>query len=193
MAGTKKGSSAISTGESEGVVSTPRWFYEALRRTVGDFDLDAAALPENAKCGVYITPEQNALVSPWHGRVFLNPPYSKGKIDDFLLAARKRVCVQLADQVNEGICAELIAVLLPAKPPEAWWQCHVLGNPPTTLGSVTGYQLPLPVEVRYVAPRLSFTGPTPSWGSAVVIYRPGHMGTTSHVAWEVRKPKGASL
>jgi len=41
------------------------------------FDLDAAASPNNAICDNFITAEQNALHTPWKGRtVWCNPPYS---------------------------------------------------------------------------------------------------------------------
>ncbi len=57
---------------------TPRWVFDALGET---FDLDpcspvgvATAVPATA---VY-TKEDDGLVQPWHGFVWVNPPFSSG-------------------------------------------------------------------------------------------------------------------
>jgi hypothetical protein len=56
---------------------TPPWMLEKL----GAFDLDPCAAPHprpwrtGKKC-YDITKGQNGLSLPWHGRVWLNPPYS---------------------------------------------------------------------------------------------------------------------
>lgn len=42
------------------------------------FTLDACALPENAKCRRYFTPEQDGLRQEWSGVVWCNPPYGRG-------------------------------------------------------------------------------------------------------------------
>jgi hypothetical protein len=55
---------------------TPKWIFDALDTT---FDLDVASsdnpyvvVPTKAK----YTKEDDALVQPWYGRVWLNPPFS---------------------------------------------------------------------------------------------------------------------
>jgi phage N-6-adenine-methyltransferase len=56
---------------------TPRWIFEILDLT---FDLDVASPPDgpkNTPCLSYYTQETNGLTSPWYGRVFMNPPFSK--------------------------------------------------------------------------------------------------------------------
>ena len=45
------------------------------------FDIDVCALPENAKCKRFYTPDDDGLLQPWKGTCWLNPPYGrKGKI-----------------------------------------------------------------------------------------------------------------
>jgi phage N-6-adenine-methyltransferase len=56
--------------------STPQELFDELDAEFG-FNLDACALPENAKCDVYYTPEQDGLVQRWHGTVWCNPPYGR--------------------------------------------------------------------------------------------------------------------
>jgi len=56
---------------------TPKWVFDALGIT---FDLDVACPPKgpaHTPCRAYYTQETNGLASPWHGNVWMNPPYSK--------------------------------------------------------------------------------------------------------------------
>ncbi|MDR8340050.1 adenine methyltransferase, partial [Acinetobacter baumannii] len=62
------------------VWSTPQDFFEKLDR-VFNFDLDVCALPENAKCERYFTPEIDGLKQEWSGTCWMNPPYGKEIID----------------------------------------------------------------------------------------------------------------
>ena len=48
------------------VASTPKEFFDKLSG-IFNFTLDACALPENAKCKDYYTPEDNGLSKPWRG------------------------------------------------------------------------------------------------------------------------------
>jgi len=55
---------------------TPPWILDAL----GDFDLDpcAAPLPRlRPTAARHITRPDNGLSATWHGRIWLNPPYSR--------------------------------------------------------------------------------------------------------------------
>ena len=56
--------------------ATPKDFFDQLDAEFG-FTLDACALPENAKCKAYYTPEQDGLVQPWEGVIWCNPPYGR--------------------------------------------------------------------------------------------------------------------
>lgn len=56
---------------------TPPFILNAL----GPFDLDPCAAPEPRPWSTatthYTFPKQNGLLLPWHGRVWMNPPYGK--------------------------------------------------------------------------------------------------------------------
>jgi phage N-6-adenine-methyltransferase len=95
--------------------TTPELFRHLHQRF--RFTIDVAALPHNAKCQRYFTPEQNGLLQPWAGeRVWCNPPYSS--IEPWLEKAWLEW--QAASQ------PELIVMLLPANRTEqGWWQRHV--------------------------------------------------------------------
>lgn len=41
------------------------------------FDLDVCALPENAKCTKFFTPNQDGLKQDWEGVCWMNPPYGR--------------------------------------------------------------------------------------------------------------------
>lgn len=65
------------------VWATPQDFYDKLDEEF-DFDLDPCAIPENAKCETFFTPEQDGLKQDWRGHsVFCNPPYGR-KIKDWV-------------------------------------------------------------------------------------------------------------
>lgn len=55
---------------------TPQALFDALNNEF-HFTLDACAIPENAKCERYYTPEQDGLSQPWNGVVWCNPPYGR--------------------------------------------------------------------------------------------------------------------
>lgn len=58
---------------------TPRKYIEVAREVMQGIDLDPAssALAQNTvKADHYFTLDTNGLNHPWHGRVWLNPPYS---------------------------------------------------------------------------------------------------------------------
>lgn len=48
------------------VASTPKEFFDRLSN-VFNFTLDVCALPENAKCKEYYTPDDDGLSNPWRG------------------------------------------------------------------------------------------------------------------------------
>lgn len=56
---------------------TPQELFDELDREF-HFALDTCALPENAKCARYYTPEQDGLSQPWKGVCWCNPPYGRG-------------------------------------------------------------------------------------------------------------------
>ena len=53
---------------------TPQALFDAINAEF-NFTLDACALPHNAKCEQFFTPDDNALEQHWSGVVWMNPPY----------------------------------------------------------------------------------------------------------------------
>ncbi len=56
---------------------TPKFIFDAIGLT---FDLDVACPPEgptHTPCHAYYTQADNGLTSPWHGTVWMNPPFSQ--------------------------------------------------------------------------------------------------------------------
>lgn len=125
---------------------TPQEFFDALNDEFG-FDIDVCALPENAKCDQYYTPEQDGLSQPWQGVVWCNPPYGRdiGK------------WVQKAYEENKKE-NNFIVMLSPARTDTKWFHDYIYGK----------------AEIRFVKGRLKFgesknSAPFPSM---VVVFRP---------------------
>ena len=55
---------------------TPQDFFDELNEEF-HFDLDVCALPQNAKCKRYFTPDQDGLKQEWEGVCWCNPPYGR--------------------------------------------------------------------------------------------------------------------
>jgi ParB-like chromosome segregation protein Spo0J len=94
------------TGEVEWY--TPPDVVELVRQVLGRIDLDPAssdAAQEVVKARRYFTREQGGLSKPWGtlkrpSRVFLNPPYAAGVIDEFV---SKLVEEHAAGRVSEAV------------------------------------------------------------------------------------------
>ena len=52
--------------------ATPQAFFDKLHK-VFRFEVDVCALPENAKCGSYYSPDDNGLAQEWRGTCWMNP------------------------------------------------------------------------------------------------------------------------
>lgn len=89
---------------------TPQEFFDEWDRRY-HFTLDACALPENAKCKRYFTPEQDGLKQEWTGVVWCNPPYGRGVGKWVEKAVKSRATV---------------VMLLPARTDTAWFHDWVL-------------------------------------------------------------------
>ena len=66
---------------------TPPRYLAAVRDVLVVIDLDpasCAAAQGNVRASTYYTIMDDALNQPWWGRVFMNPPYSRGKIGRFI-------------------------------------------------------------------------------------------------------------
>jgi phage N-6-adenine-methyltransferase len=140
--------------------ATPPELFASFDRRF-HFTVDACALPHNAKCERFYTPDDDGLVQDWAGeRVWCNPPYSS--IEPWVEKAHF--------EWSNGPGAELIAMLLPANRTEqGWWQDHV--EPYRDRG---GY-----LRVEFLAKRLRFLAPgakalgsdeRPPFGCALLIF-----------------------
>lgn len=88
----------------------------------------------------------DGLSTPWQKRVFLNPPYGRGKIAAWLVKA-----------IHEASNGALVVALLPSYTGSPWW--HDLVIPHAT-------------EIRFLRGKLRFgdgRGVAPFW-SAIVIF-----------------------
>jgi hypothetical protein len=64
------------TGTTSDDYWTPKWLFDALGI---EFDVDVACPPEgppHTPAKHWFTQETNGLAQPWHGRVWMNPPFS---------------------------------------------------------------------------------------------------------------------
>lgn len=88
------------TGEIEWY--TPQEFTDAARRVMGEIDLDPASNKfANEKIGAinYYTKEQDGLILPWKGRIWMNPPFGV-IIKRFI----EKLCIEFASgNVTEAI------------------------------------------------------------------------------------------
>ena len=125
---------------------TPQAFFDQLNAEFC-FSLDACALPWNAKCEGYYTPEQDGLSQIWTGVVWCNPPYGR-KIGKWVEKA--------VASVSEGAT---VVMLLPARTDTQWFHRYIYHQ----------------AEIRFVPGRLKFGGA--KWNAPfpcmVVIFRPG--------------------
>lgn len=97
--------------KSENVVySTPIKLFKCIDDEF-NFTLDVCALPENAKCQNYFTPEINGLVQKWYGRCWMNPPFNKD-LKKWVLKAWQESKTQ-----NSLICC-----LIPVRSNTIWWR-----------------------------------------------------------------------
>ena len=57
--------------------ATPQVFFDTLNVEF-QFTLDPCAIPSNAKCPLFFSPQDNGLIQDWGGQsIFCNPPYGK--------------------------------------------------------------------------------------------------------------------
>lgn len=85
---------------------TPQWLFDKYNQEY-HFTLDACAIPENAKCSRFFSPEQDGLSQEWTGRVWCNPPYGR-QIGKWVQKAHDST-------------AEVVVMLLPARTDTAWF------------------------------------------------------------------------
>lgn len=123
---------------------TPQDFFDELDNEF-HFTLDACALPENAKCDRYFTPDMDGLKQKWTGTVWCNPPYGR-EIGEWVEKA-----------YNTAMCGGTVVMLLPARTDTRWFHAYIYGK----------------AEIRFIKGRLKFGGCKNSalFPSMVAIFR----------------------
>ena len=111
------------------------------------FRLDVCALPGNAKCARFFTPEDDGLEQPWAPHVcWMNPPYGRG------------ISAWLKKAWQESQRGATVVALLPGDTSTRWWHDWVQGK-----ASV----FPLEGRVRFVG-----ADGSPNFSSVIAIYWP---------------------
>lgn len=110
------------------VWSTPQNLFNELNDEF-HFELDVCALPENAKCEKYFTPDMDGLKQTWKGICWMNPPYGK-EIAKWVEKAYKSA------KENDAT----VVCLLPARTDTRWFHDYIYGK----------------AEIRFIKGRLKF-------------------------------------
>lgn len=165
--------------------STPDDFWKPLD-DVYHFTLDIAATPENAKCGVFFTKQDNGLLAAVQpgNVVWCNPPYGRGDAGPAKWVEKARA---------DAKTGSTWVMLLPVKKDTQWWNYLERGNgwPPGTVVETKhsdlvlgGYRFRvaqwtdpvdgLDVTIAEVVGRLNFGGRDGPgrFASAVVVFEP---------------------
>lgn len=111
------------------VWETPQDLFDRLDEEF-HFDLDVCALPENAKCRKFYTPEMDGISQPWEGVCWCNPPYGRS-IGEWV----RKAFMSMAT-------GSKVVMLLPARTDTKWFHEYIYQNPK--------------VEVRFIKGRLKF-------------------------------------
>lgn len=122
---------------------TPEDLFNELNKEF-NFKVDVCALPENAKCEEYFTPEDNGLNQNWIETCWMNPPYG-ATIKDWLRKA-----------YLESLRGSRVVALIPSRTDTKYWDDYVMKAE----------------EIRFVKGRLKFGGSKNSapFPSAIVVF-----------------------
>lgn len=98
---------------------TPKDLLEKLYKVFSSFDLDPCSPRRDGpvKARMRYTAEDDGLSLPWHGKVFINPPYGRG-LGNWVRKAREE---------HELGNAKLAVLLIPARPDTSYWHDHISG------------------------------------------------------------------
>lgn len=125
------------------VWSTPQQFFDELNKEFC-FNTDVCALPENAKCEHYFTPEIDGLKQEWKGMCFMNPPYGR------------EIIHWMKKAYESSLDGATVVCLAPARTDTRWFHDYALKG-----------------EIRFIKGRLKFGDskhPAP-FPSMVVIFK----------------------
>ena len=121
---------------------TPQKLFDELNRKY-NFELDVCALPENAKCENYFTPEVDGLKQDWRGACWMNPPYGR-EIGKWMKKA-----------LESSRNGATVVCLVPARTDTAWWHDYAMKG-----------------EIEFIRGRLKFGNSKNSapFPSAIVVF-----------------------
>lgn len=124
--------------------ATPQHFFEEVDKEF-NFDLDVCAIPENAKCENYFTPDVDGLEQEWKGVCWMNPPYGR-EIGKWIKKA-----------FEESLKGSTVVCLLPSRTDTRWFHHYIYHR----------------AEVRFLKGRLKFGGAENSapFPNMLVIFR----------------------
>jgi phage N-6-adenine-methyltransferase len=92
--------------------ATPQWLFDALNAHY-QCTLDVCAVPENAKCKHYFSPEQDGLKQEWDGMCWMNPPYGR------------EIVKWVKKAYESSLAGAVVVALLPARTDTAWFWDYV--------------------------------------------------------------------
>ena len=107
--------------------STPQKYFDSVAKEFS-FTIDVCAIPENAKCEKFFSPEVDGLTQKWEGVCWMNPPYG-------------RVIGKWVKKAYESAKLGAVVVgLLPARTDTKWFHNYIYGKS----------------EIRFICGRLKF-------------------------------------
>ena len=123
--------------------ATSQWLFDALNEQY-HFSVDVCALPHNAKCQKYYTPDDNGLNQEWRGICWMNPPYGR------------EIGAWMEKAYESSLEGATVVCLVPARTDTRWFHDFAMRG-----------------EIRFIKGRLKFgdsknSAPFPS---AVVVFR----------------------
>jgi phage N-6-adenine-methyltransferase len=123
--------------------STPPNIFHDLNREF-NFTTDVCALPENAKCDRYFTPDQNGLAQQWEGACWMNPPYGR------------EIKAWMRKAYESSLSGATVVCLVPSRTCSAWWHDYAMKG-----------------EIRFLRGRVRFIGAAfnAPFPSAIVVFR----------------------
>ena len=121
---------------------TPQKLFDELNQKY-NFEIDVCALPENAKCENYFTPEVDGLKQDWTGVCWMNPPYGR-EIGKWMKKA-----------LESSRNGATVVCLVPARTDTAWWHDYAMKG-----------------EIEFIRGRLKFGNSKNSapFPSAIVVF-----------------------
>lgn len=123
--------------------STPNDFFDKYN-DIFKFETDVCALPDNAKCSNFFTPEQDGLKQQWTGVCWMNPPYGR------------EITAWMKKAYESSLEGATVVCLVPSRTDTKWWHDYAMKG-----------------KIEFIKGRLKFGGCKNSapFPSAIVIFK----------------------